>query len=56
MCQALQTAPIQPQLEHNTTAQKPRNQATCPTLPQEPKTACQTLRKGLYRLGLVMLS
>lgn len=39
MCQAIQTAPIQAQLEQNATPQKPYNHATSPTLPQEPKTA-----------------
>ena len=53
VCQAIQTAPIQPQLEQNDKAAKPHNQATSPTLPQDPRSACQTLRKGLYLSGLV---
>ena len=55
MCQAIQTLPIQPQLEQNAKARKPHNHATSPNLPQVPTTACQTLRKGLYLLSLVGL-
>lgn len=54
MCQAIQTTPIQPQLEQSEKPQKTHNQVVSPTLPQEPKTACQTLRKRLYLLGLVV--
>lgn len=53
MCQAIQTTPIQPELEQNAKAQKPRNHATSPTLPQDAKPPCQTLRmRELARFGL----
>ena len=54
--QASQTPPIPPQLERGAKAQKPYNQATSPTLPQDHETPCQTLRKGLYLSGLVGFS
>ena len=43
-------------LEQNAKSQKSHNQAVSPTLPQLAKTACQTLRKGLYLVGLAALS
>jgi len=56
VCQAIQTTTNQTQLEQNAKARKPNNQATLSTQPQEHKTPCQTLRKGLYLSGLVGFS
>ena len=46
--QALQTTPIQPQVEQNAKPRKPHNHATSTTLPQHRKTPCQTLRMSEY--------